>query len=316
MHEMNIAALDLNLLPVFEALLEERSVSAAAKRIGLSQPAMSHALARLRETFSDVLFERRADGLHPTAKAKAIAPQVRAALAAARTALLGEAPFDPRASSRSFRVAWSDATEWLLLPKLLAGLRAPGVRIQARRLESLFEAPEADLRAGALDLAVGYFADARVLGPDLLSETLFEEENFLIMRNTHPRLAEEMDLKCFLSHEHAAIILRQEPWGLIDKELASVGLKRKLRYTSTQFVSVLRAVAESDLVACVPERLAVEFSPRLQLAAFRVPLKLPKFATRAVWKRQAPEDGGLAWLRERMKQAIPPYKKPTGKKTW
>lgn len=303
MHEVNLGGVDLNLFPVFEALMEERSVSLAAKRIGVSQPAMSRALGRLRGMFGDALFERRPHGLEPTAQAALLAPQIRATLAGARAALQGESGFDARASSRAFRIALSDATEWLLLPGLLQQIAGAEIRIQARRLESLFEAPETELRAGTLDGAAGYFPDARVLGPDLLSEVLFEEENLFVMRAAHPAVKARKDLKLFVSLEHAAHILRHEPWGLVDKELAVLGFQRRLRYASAQAVSVLRAVSASDLVACVPEKVFAEFGPRLGLRAFTLPLALPKFVTRLVWKRRDPEDSGFEWLRSQLRIA-------------
>jgi DNA-binding transcriptional LysR family regulator len=306
MQEANLAAVDLNLLPVFEALFEERSVSRAARRMGISQPAMSRALGRLRGTFGDALFERRPRGWQPTLRALELAPQIRAALANARVALAGDHAFDPGATARRFRIALSDAGEWLLLPRLISSLAGSGIRLQARRLDSLFEAPEAELRNGALDAAVGYFPDARVLGPDLLSETLFEEENLVVMRRGHPAARARKDLPWFASQEHAALILRAEPWGLIDKELAVHGQQRKLRYTSTQALGVLRAVAESNLVACAPERLVREFAPRLGLRGYPLPLPLPKFVTRLVWKRRTPEDAGFEWLRGQFRNAAVP----------
>lgn len=303
MREANLRAFDLNLLPVLEALLEERSVSRAAKRMGMSQPAMSRALGRLRDTLGDPLFLRTARGLQPTPRALLLAPQIGSALSGARAVLEGEKAFHPRATARSFRVALPDAAEWLLVPRLLQSIAGSAIRLQTRRLDSLFEAPEADLRAGTIDGAAGYFPDARVLGPDLLSEVLYEEENLLVMRRGHPAIRARKDLPRFAALEHAAWILRQEPWGLIDKELAALGLERKLRYVSPHSVSVLRAVAESDLVASLPERLVAEFAPRLGLRGFPMPLPLPKFVTRLVWKRRHPEDPGWEWLRSQFRAA-------------
>ena len=211
---MNIAATDLNLLVAFEALLEEHSVSRAAARVGLSQPAMSSALGRLRGLFSDKLFVRTGRGVDPTPRALELAGPVRAGLEQLRRALEGEAQFDPSSSTRTFRLAMTDYAEWLLLAPLMQSLdrNAPGIQLHVRRLDRLFQTPDAELRAGVIDLAIGFFGDARTMQEGALAETLFEEENVVISRRGRKGA---MTLDAFTAARHAAIIYRSEPWGLI-----------------------------------------------------------------------------------------------------
>lgn len=293
---MNIAATDLNLLVAFDALLEERSVTRAARRVGLSQPAMSAALARLRGLFEDRLFERTSRGIEPTQRAMELAVPVRAGLMQLRRALEGDASFEAGRSERTFRLAMTDYAEWLLLGPLMAALgrEAPGVQLQVRRLERLFAAPEGDLRSGAVDLAVGFFPDARTLQEGTLEESLFEERNVVIARRGGMG---RMTLEAFAAARHAAIIYRPEPWGLIDQELAARGKRRVLRLAAPHFLTVLEAVAGSDLIAVVPERLARRFRSSLRLDVRPVPFPMPVFHTRMAWHQQTSDDPAQRWLR-------------------
>lgn len=295
---MNIEALDLNLLLAFDALYEERNVSRAARRVGLSQPAMSNALGRLRAALGDPLFERTGRGIRPTARAERLGPGVRLGIAQLRRALRPDPRFDPRSSNRLFRVALSDYAEWRIVPALVAALakEAPGVRLQVRRQEALFSVPEADLRHGAVDLAIGFFPDARSLEEGTAAETLIEEQNAVVMRRGHALSRGPLTLERYAEGAHAAVIFRQEPWGLIDQELAVRGLRRRLQYASPHFLAVCEVLLRTDLIATLPVALGKRVAG---LMARPVPLALPTFTTRVVWRDQ--DDEALAWLRERLR---------------
>ena len=146
---MNITAFDLNLLPIFEALVEERSVSRAALRVGLSQPAVSNAMRRMREATGEALFLRTARGIRPTPKAEQLAGPIRAALTHARFALSGETTFQPATARRTFRIAMNDYAEWRLESSIVRGIRkrSAEIGIQVRRVDALFSGPEAEKAA-------------------------------------------------------------------------------------------------------------------------------------------------------------------------
>ncbi len=303
---MNIAAVDLNLLVAFEALIEERSVTRAARRIGLSQPAMSAALGRLRGLFEDALFRRTPRGIEPTTRAHELAGPIRAALSQIRRALEGETAFEPARSERAFRLAMTDYSEWLVLPNLMRLLdhEAPGVKLHVRRLERLFEPPDSDLSAGTVDLAIGFFGDARTLADGLRGETLLEERNVVIWRRKKAKHSHALTLDNFAAARHAAIIYRPEPWGLIDQQLAVVGRKRKLHLAVPNFHTVVETVAASSLIACVPERLAARYAPELQLEVAEAPIEMPPFHTRMVWHQSLASDAGLTWLRASVRRSV------------
>ena len=303
---MNINAFDLNLLPVFEALLEERSVSRAAARVGLSQPALSNAIGRMRKAIGDPLFIRTATGMRPTPRAEQLAGPVRAALAHTRSALSGEPVFNPATTARTFRLAMNDYSEWRLEAAIVERTcgESSGASVQVRRVDTLFSVPESDLRNGALDAAIGFFPDPRSLGEGTLSETLFEEDNVVVGRRGHAALRKRLTLERFAELDHAAVIYRLEPWGIVDQELASHGLRRRLRLATPHFLTALKAVAESDLIACVPAGLAREFEHAMNLAIRPLPLTLPSFVTRMLWAHQWQNDPAHVWLRGQIREAV------------
>jgi DNA-binding transcriptional LysR family regulator len=305
-HTMNINSFDLNLLPVLEAMLEERNVSRAAARVGLSQPALSNAIRRMRETFNDPLFVRTSGGMRPTPRAEQLAGPLRAALANTRYVLSGEREFNPNTTVQTFRVAMNDYSEWLVASPLVARIcaQSQGLNVQVRRVDSLFKAPEAELMNGVLDLAVGFCSDPAALGVGILSETLSEEHNVVIARRGHPAWRKAFSKESFAAQEHVAVIYRAEPWGQIDQELAVHGLKRRLRLATPHFQVALKAVANSDMIACVPEGLAKEFSRSLGLAIRPLPIDLPKIVTRMLWARLWQEDPAHAWLRRQVRSVL------------
>lgn len=294
---MNIEAMDLNLLLAFDALYEERNVSRAADRVGLSQPAMSNALARLRNTLGDPLFERTGRGIRPTPRAERLGPGVRAGIAQLRRALQPDPRFEPRSSTRLFRLAMSDYAEYRILPTLVSALarEAPSVRLHVRRLDALFAVPEAGLRHGAIDLAIGFFPDARSLESGTAAETLLEEQNAVVFRRGHPLSRGRLTLERYAEAAHAAVIFRSEPWGLIDQELAAHGVRRRLQYASPHFLAVCEMLQHTNLIATLPAALGARMPG---LASRPVPLTLPTFTTRVVWRDH--DDESLIWLRHRL----------------
>ncbi len=303
---MNLASLDLNLLLAFEALAEERSVTRAAKRVGLSQPAMSNALARLRAALGDPLFVRAARGIQPTPRAQQLAGPVRAALAQLRAALDQKPAFDPASSSRSFTIATTDYGEFLLMGPLarLVSAEAAGVTLVVRRLERIFVPPEQELQAGALDAAIGFFPDSTALRPDTYARALAEERNVCIARRGHPRIRQRLTLEQYAAAGHAGIFYASEGPGLVDNLLAARNLRRRLVVQAPHFVTVPYIVAASDLVATLPERLALAFRRHLPLSVFNLPLPLPTFTLRLVWHQRTHDDPAHQWLRDALARSL------------
>lgn len=291
--------MDLNLLLVLEALLEERNVTRAAARVGLSQPAASSALGRLRATFRDPLFRRTAAGMSATRRAMELAAPVRTALAQIRAALTEGAGFDPSASARSFRLGMTDYAELVLLGPLLSRIShdAPDVQIFVRRLDRIFIPPESELREDVIDAAIGFFPEADSLEPDTRARELYSEKNVCIARKGHPILSGALTPRRFAAAGHIGVFYRNETRGLVDSALASYGLRRKLRATTPHFLSAARVVAESNLIAVVPAGLAARFRKSLHLEVRKVPVQMPPLRMRLLWHERATSDAGQRWLR-------------------
>ena len=206
---MNIHGIDLNLLLAFEALVDERHVGRAAKRVGLSQPAFSNAIGRLRIRLKDPLFVRRAQGMVPTARAEQLIGPIRSALAQLRQTLEAPQAFDPSISAHRFHIALSDDVELRLVSLFARSMLSGELQMQTRRLDWLFTVPEAELRNGTLDLAIGYFPDARYLSSGLVMQALSEENNVIIARRGHSLWRGKLTLHRFTELDHAAVIDRK-----------------------------------------------------------------------------------------------------------
>jgi DNA-binding transcriptional LysR family regulator len=297
-HFVNINGIDLNLLLAFEALVDERHVGRAAKRVGLSQPAFSNAIGRLRTRLEDPLFVHTSRGMIPTPRAERLAVPIRSALAQLRQTFDVPQAFNPSASAYRFRIGLGDDVELRLVSLFARSMLSGDLHLQTRRLERQFTVPDGELRNGTLDLAIGYFPDARYLSSGLVMETVSEEKNVVIARRGHPMWKHKLTIERFTRLNHAAPIYQNEPWGLIDNELAARGLRRRLRLALPHCLSVLRAVASSDLVACIQESVVINFAAGLDLRSCPEPLGLPPFALRMVWHRQRNDDPAQLWLRK------------------
>ncbi len=297
---MNLQTVDLNLLTALEALIEERSVTRAAARVGLSQPAMSNALARLRSLLDDPLLTREGASMTLTPRGARLAPQVRDALDRVRAMLAPPPAFDPLSTSRTVTLALSDYVETLLLPILLRRLRteAPALTLRCVRSSNLFLTPGAELERGAVDLAIGFFGEAPAPHSGLLSQPLWRETNVCISARKHPRLrGRTLSEAEFLAESHAAVFYRQEGPGLMDNILAGSGHARTVRLVLPHFHSLFHAVAASDLIAAAPKRIAEMYQAWLPIAVRPLPVRFPDFHVALVWHGRAHTDPCLAWLR-------------------
>jgi DNA-binding transcriptional LysR family regulator len=299
-HSMNLQAIDLNLLVAFEALMDERHVTRAARRVGLSQPAMSNALTRLRRTFDDPLLVRTPSGMTPTPAAQVLIEAVRGALSQLRAALEEKPAFNPAASGRTFHVLTSDYAEIILLSPLVGKLReqAGGISIRVHRSPNVFQPPSRTALSDSFDLAIGFFPDALSLDASVRSEVLFEEDNVCIASANHPSIKSRISIRQYASARHAAVFYKSEGPGVIDTILAQKGLTRQLALLAPHFASVPFIVAESDLIATVPRRLALGFNKALKLQVLPMPFTLPPFRLSMLWHERVDSDPAHRWLRE------------------
>lgn len=295
----NLSAVDLNLLVAFDALLSERNVTRAAERVGLSQPALSKALNRLRGVFDDALFVRRGRTMEPTAKALALGAPVRRALDEIRATLGTRTPFDPAAAQANIALGSVDFYDALLLPPLLARLQpmAPGVALRTWQTDRLL-GPQM-LAAGEADLCLLPMGD---MVNDLYAEPLFAERSLTLMRRNHP-LAQggKLTLDAFAQARHVTVGIEGRGIGWIDSMLAARGLQRRVVATVPHFLTVPFIVGATDLISTMPGRLARILAEAAGIIAIESPLAPPTITVHLVWHARTHRDPLHIWLRRLIK---------------
>lgn len=292
------AALDpaeLGSLAALDALLSEGSVSGAARRLGLSTPATSHALARLRERFGDPLLVRAGRRMVLTPRAEALRPQVAAALEAARRVFEAPASLELARLEQSFTISVTDYVLLIFGEALDEALgAAPGVTLRA--IPNAVDDPER-LRRGETDLAVGIYG---ALPPELRTRPIITDRLVCVARAGHPAVGEVLTLEAFTSLDHVQVAPRGQPGGYVDEVLASRGLRRRVTRAVPYFHVALEWVAGSDRLLTVSERIARRAAPGLGLRVLEPPLELEPFALSMVWHPRLDSDPGHRWLRERL----------------
>lgn len=296
MKSIDLSAIDLNLLVAFEALIEEHSVTLAAQRLHLGQPAMSAALGRLRTVFEDELFIRIGREMQPTSKALEIASGILAALNQIRQTLEASQVFDPSTSSRRFAIGSPDYTSYVMLPSLLefCGQNAPQLnfRLIGYEKDSVGEL----LEQGTIDVALGVFPTPP---PQTLHAALFQEHFVGIARQGHPAIAGgTMSLETFASLSHALVTLRRDITGAIDQLLAQKHLQRRVAVTTPHMLALPAILATNDLVATVPDRVAVQLARLHNLELFELPVETQTWTVSMLWSKLADQDAANVWLRQ------------------
>jgi DNA-binding transcriptional LysR family regulator len=287
-------SIDLNLLLVFQEVYRARQISGAAKRLGLTQSAVSNALARLRRTFGDELFVRTAQGMQPTPFAEQLAEPVGAALAQVELALNQRSGFEAASSTRRFTVAMSDVGEVYFMPALIERCRsmAPHVRISSVRAGSI--ALKEELESGRVDLAIGAFDD---VSEALYQRLLFRQPYVSMFRSRHPLASGEVTLERFVAAEHLLVDSADSPYERINQLLEKAGIGAATWFRVPHFTAVPYIVSAGDLVVTVPQKLAQRASAPFGLVWIAPPLALPSLQTNVFWHRRFNQDPGNQWLR-------------------
>lgn len=293
---MDLGDIDLNLLVVFDRLMRERSVSRSADSLGLSQPAISNALRRLRTLLGDELFLRTPAGMAPTPYALQLAEPVAQALDTLHGALNVHASFDPTGSERRFTAAMTDVGETYFLPVLMELLarEAPGVTLRCVTVA------EPDLReamaTGRVDLALGSLPQ---LQAGFFQQALFRQRYVLLMRQGHPLArARQITAALFRQAQHVQVESIGTAHQRVEESLARLGIRRAVCLTVPHYVALGHVLAGTDLVATVPERFADRVTGPLQLVSRPLTLRLPTSTICQYWHAHLHRDPGHQWLRE------------------
>src|SRR5262245_35223924 len=299
---MHLSRVDLNLFTVFDAIYREGGITPASKRLHLSQPAVSHALARLRELLDDPLFERRGNAMIPTPFARELATTVVGALAGLEDALQRSGHFDPATSRRRFTLAVRDSNEAAFLPALLARLRrdakhveVASVRIERRDLEE-------DLLSGALDVAIDV---ALPLSADVRRQRWSAEPMVVVARKRHPAIRGRLDLETYLAAEHVLVTGRRHGGaGYEDLALGRMGLARRIRLRCQLHAAAAEIVSKTDLLVTMSRVQATLVSRTKQNQVFPFPCRIPRLETYMYWHANADDDAGNQWFRKQLVAAL------------
>ncbi|GGC97561.1 LysR family transcriptional regulator [Undibacterium terreum] len=286
--------LDLNLLVVFQEIFQQKQISAVARKLGLSQPAVSNALARLRRSFGDELFVRTALGMQATPFAEQLAEPIGAALEQVRLALNRHEHFDAGSSRRHFTIAMTDVGEVYFMPVLVEKCRqfAPQLKISTVRASSVDL--KAEMEAGRVDLAIGAFDD---VSEALYQRRLFKQDYVCMLRAGHPLAKAKLTLKDFLAAPHLIVASMESPYDSINQSLEKAGVKDVSQFSVPHFVAVPYIVSTTDLLVTVPQKLAERAAAPFNLHYVKPPLRLPSLQTNMFWHRRYNQDEGSQWLR-------------------
>jgi DNA-binding transcriptional LysR family regulator len=291
---MQLTDIDLNLLIVFQQLFTEKSVSAVAAQLGLTQPAVSNALARLRRLMNDELFLRTSRGMEPTPYAIELSEPIAYALGALHDALHRKTDFDPAASNRKFTVAMTDIGEIYFLPRLMTRLAqlAPAVTVSTvrNRETNLADA----LQAGHVDLALGLLPQ---LKSGFFQRGLFRQRYVCMFRQGHALDRDAISVDEFAAASHVVVVADGTGHATVDESIQRRGIARKVMLTVPHFVALGHILSSTDMVATVPERYAQACLAPFDLRYLTHPVPLPDIGINLFWHARFHKDPASIWLR-------------------
>ncbi|MEP7207556.1 MAG: LysR family transcriptional regulator [Casimicrobiaceae bacterium] len=290
-----IASLDLNLLVVFDAILRERNITQAALRVGLSQPATSSALGRLRKVFNDPLFVRTRNGMQPTPYAQLLASPIQRACELIAATLQVGAVFDPATSTRTFNFYMTDIGEAVFLPKLLGAIviSAPRVKIKVARMPER-GAREA-LAEGEVDIAIGLFPDLKA---GFFQQRLYRDEFVCIVRADRDDIPPHLGLKQFAAMRHAVVATTGTGHeAAVERAFAKQKLRRRIDLVIPHFMALPIIVAQTDVIATVPRRLALAFEGYPDLKIIAPPIRIPTMEIKQHWHERFHHAAPSKWMR-------------------
>ncbi len=296
MHIDDLALGEIRLLAELAAL---RKLSAAAARLGLSQSAASHALAKLRRRAGDPLFVRGTDGFYPTPYGERLSMAARSALDILLDGLAANAPFDPASTGRRFNVYMSDVGQMVLLPKLLAFMEREAPRASLRVCPIPLDQPGAQLASGEVDLAIGFFGN---LAAGFRQSMLFRERYVCVVRADHPNFRNGMSAEAFTKAPRALADASGMAHAVIDHQLMKHGLTQVPRLTVPQFMVLPLVIANSNLMVIMPGRLAKAFSRLVSIKTLRPPVPLRPYDIKVYWHERFHQDPASRWFRQTLVQ--------------
>ena len=296
---MNLYKVNLNLLKVFQALMREKQVTRAAKKLHLTQSAISNSLNQLRELFNDELFIRDVRTMSPTPKAIRLAPQVEQVLQQIESFLIPDKAFDYATSNRNFTLGMTDYLDFILLPKLYESLKKQAPNISLKIL-SIYEFSAEIFTQQQVELGIGF--EKKLNNQSLKHESLFSDYAVCVGRANHSIFKRPLTMERYLQAEHIRTTVYSEEMTKTDLALAKLNLKRNVKITLPEILPALKIIAHSDLIGTFSQKLAAQSAKSHHLQYTHPPFKIPEVKIMQVWHRQQDQDAGLLWLRSLIKK--------------
>ena len=301
---MNLQNEDLNLLIVFEAMLETRSVSKASDRLGMSQPSMSHVLGKMRKSFDDPMFIRVKNEMQPTPRALAIALPVKQVLELARSEIFQRHAFQPAVSAQIFTLCMTDVAETSYLPHIINAVRLQAPNTRLRTVSPIAEKLEEGLESGGVDLAIGYFPDLRNAG--VFQQRLVRSSGFVcIAAQANPHIGPEgMTLASFARAPHVAVRTEGRSQEVIEQAMKNLGITRQVFLTVPHFLGLMSIIPQTDLIAMIPLDLAPAFEGQEGIHIHPLPFQTPQVEVIQIWHKRYHKDSANQWLRGVVREAM------------
>ncbi|TDK39684.1 LysR family transcriptional regulator [Rhizobium deserti] len=285
---------DLNLLPVFVTLMEERNVTRAAERLGMTQPALSNALARLRDTLKDPLFIRERYGMKPTQMAEELAPAISTALAGIDDVIRGQQEFDPASTTRLFTIAPNSYVEFVLMPAVVARLRERADGIKLRLTPFGNDLVETGAMSGATDMVIGRMVDP----PDnLVVQHLMDDGLACVVRRDHPDVQDSFSTEQYERLKHVNVLPPGRMRAGLFQALGQRGLKREVAVSVTHFLAVPEMISVTDYCATLPRLICRRLAEDPRLKVLSAPVDLGTFPVEMAWHVRYRHDPAHRWLR-------------------
>lgn len=300
---MHISKVDLNLFVVFDAIYTEGSLTRASLKMNLTQPAVSHALARLRTLLDDPLFERQGHTMAPTPLARNIVDQVRSALRGLELTVNSAERFDPATSERVFTLAMRDVVESTILPPLMAAIAATAPSVGVNVLRVTRTELEQELAAGTVDAGIDVLLP---FSSHIRTMRLPHDETVVFARHGHPRIqsARDLTLESYLQHEHIQVSSRRSGPSLEDVELSRRGMQRRIRMRCQHYFTACSVVSQTDLLLTMPARYGRILNQQFGHQILPLPLELPVIDNHVYWHANVDNDPAHQWLRAQIAAVI------------
>lgn len=296
---MNIRNIDLNLLLAFDAIFEEQNITRAAGRLNITQPAMSNSLNRLRDVLNDPLFVRTSHGMRPTPRARQLSGPIRNVLDQVRDILRDQWVFEYSTAEKTFKIAMSDYSEMILLPRLSSWLQhvAPGIDIEVVPL--LEETLPRDLQNNKIDLAIGFLP---YLESGFYCQRVILERFVSVIRNDHPSIRSEVTMEEYVSYLHVAVGYRGPKGTAIDQALDKLGQKRRVAVRVHNFGTIPPIINRTEFMGDLPLRMAQQSNQMLGLKIIQLPFDVEDTVINQFWHERVNNDPAHQWLRRAIKE--------------